>query len=42
LLDWNIVGCKDPGEIESKEDLEKVFKINKRNLKFQDKWENKL
>ena len=42
LLDWNIAGCKDPGELKSKEDLEKVLKINTRNLKFQDKWENKI
>jgi 5S rRNA maturation endonuclease (ribonuclease M5) len=41
-LDWSIIGCKDPGEIKSKEDLEKVLQINKRNFKFQDKWENKI
>jgi 5S rRNA maturation endonuclease (ribonuclease M5) len=41
-LDWSIIGCKDPGEIKSKEDLKKVLQINKRNFKFQDKWRNKI
>lgn len=36
-LDWNIVGVKDPGDLKSKEDLEKV--LNKTtNLKFKNKW----
>lgn len=41
-LDWAIIGCKDPGEIKSKEDLERVLHINKRNFKFHDKWGNKI
>lgn len=41
-LDWSIIGCKDPGEIKSKEDLQKVLQTNKRNHRFQDKWRNKI
>ena len=35
-LDWKIVGCKDAGELKSRQDLDKVLK--QRNYMFQDKW----
>ena len=41
-LDWSLVGCKDPGELKSKEDLQKVLNTKERNLKFQDKWRNRV
>ena len=40
-LDWSKVGCQDPGEIGSKEQLEKVWKdriTNQGNAMFRDKW----
>ncbi|NCU31821.1 MAG: toprim domain-containing protein [Candidatus Moranbacteria bacterium] len=41
-LDWSLVGCKDPGELKTKEDLQEVLKNQNMNLKFYDKWRNKL
>jgi len=37
-LDWKKVGCKDPGEIKSKEDLDKVLNTKQENFKFPNKW----
>ena len=41
-LDWSEVGCKDPGEIGSKEQLDRVWKKRKTQNKgtkpFKDKW----
>lgn len=36
VLNWDIVGCKDAGELKTRQDLDKVLK--QRNYKFQDKW----
>jgi 5S rRNA maturation endonuclease (ribonuclease M5) len=41
-LDWKKVGAKDPGELKSREDLEKVLNTNKLNLRFRDKWRFRL
>jgi len=41
-LDWNLVGCKDPGELKSREDLEIVLNHSKLNLKFRDKWRYRI
>lgn len=41
VLDWSKVGCDDPGELKSKEDLETVLK-DERNFKFHDKFQRSL
>jgi len=41
-LDWSLVGCKDPGELKNREDFLRVLDNQPRNLKFQDKWRNRI
>ena len=40
VLDWGVVGCKDAGDLKSRQDLDIVLK--QRNINFQDKWRVKL
>jgi len=41
-LDWSKVGAKDPGDLQSKEDLRTVLKTQSGNFKFRDKWEERI
>jgi 5S rRNA maturation endonuclease (ribonuclease M5) len=41
-LDWSIINVKDPGEIKSRQDLDKVLFKNTVSLKYTDKWRIKV